>query len=139
MASKISPELKKAWDETTAAPDEPDERTAGTGHKAKGPTGDRRHGDRFGSLNRFTDFTAGSLNRGELLTWLVLFRDTRNGTAETSQTDVARRAGVDVRTVKRAVDSLCRRGLLTVVFRGNLHRGPSIYRVHSLEKDAGIR
>ena len=82
------------------------------------------------------DFTAETLNRGELLTWLVLYRDTKaDGLARTSQADIGRRAGVNVGTVKRAVATLCRRGLLTVVFRGSLRRGPSVYRVRPLAKD----
>jgi len=83
------------------------------------------------------DVTAGTLNRAELLAWLILYRDTKaDGLARTSQADLARRAGVNVRTAKRAVLTLCRRGLLTVVFRGNLRRGPSVYRVRAMEPAA---
>jgi len=105
--------------------------------RAKGKADGRRTADRFATLNAFVDFTAGTLNRAELLTWLVLYRDTKaDGTARTSQADLARRAGVNVRTAKRAVVTLCRRGLLTVVFRANLRRGPSVYRVRALEPPA---
>ncbi len=71
------------------------------------------------------------LSRAELITWLILYRDTRNGTAATAQADIARRGGMDVRTVKRAIARLQRRGLLTIVYRGGLNRGPSRYRVNS--------
>jgi len=93
----------------------------------------RKTAGRFAALNSFVDFTMQELSRAESLTWLVLYRDTKpDGTAQTSQADLARRVGVNVGTVKRAVAGLRRRGLLTVVFRGSLRRGPSAYRVHPL-------
>ncbi len=92
--------------------------------------------DRFGVINAFLDFSAGRLSRAEVLTWLLLWRDTKpDGTAQTSQADLARRIGVDVRTVKRAVTRLKSRGLLAVVHRGSLRRGPSAYRVRPLIPD----
>ena len=63
--------------------------------------GKRKAGDRFAVLNAFVDCTAGRLSRGEILVWLVLYRDTRNGIAKTSQADIARRAGISDRTVRR--------------------------------------
>ncbi len=74
----------------------------------------------------------GELSRAEALAWLVLYRDTRNGTARTSAADVARRIGASRRTVIGAIGRLRKRGLLTLVYRGGLNRGPSIYRVHPL-------
>jgi len=50
--------------------------------------------------------------------------------ARTSQADMARRAGCDARTVRRALKTLERAGLLTVSYQGGLNRGPSVYRVH---------
>ena len=97
---------------------------------AKGKPARRKTANRFAVLNAFLDFTAGALTRAEVLVWLILFRDTKpDGTARTSQVDLARRAGVNVTTVKRAVAGLRRRRLLTVVFRGSLRRGPSAYRI----------
>jgi Helix-turn-helix domain len=87
-------------------------------------------GDRFAVLNRFVDFTLAGLSRAELAVWLVLFRDTRDGTARTSYDDLARRAGCNRRNVGRAVKRLEARGLLEVVHRGGLGRGASQYRVH---------
>ena len=64
-------------------------------------------------LNAFVDFTLQELSRTEAGLARALFRDTKpDGTARTSQADLARRAGVNVRTVKRAVAGLERRGLL---------------------------
>lgn len=127
-------ELCRLWDATTAAEDEPDDKpdAADRGRaKTKGTASGR-----FATLNGFVDFTAGTLTRAELLVWLTLFRDTKpaDGLARTSQADLARRARVNIRTAKRAVLSLCRRGLLTVVFRGSLRRGPSIYRALAMDR-----
>ena len=101
--------------------------------KAKGNTARRKTGDRFAVLNAFVDFTMQELSRAESLVWLALFRDTKpDGLARTGQADLARRAGVNVRTVKRTVASLHRRGLLVLVHRGSLRHGPSTYRVRPL-------
>ncbi len=102
--------------------------------KSKGKPARRKTADRFAVLNTFADFTMRSLSRAEIAVWLLLWRDTRDGTARTSQADLARRAGVDVSTVKRAVARLEKSGLLTVVFRGDLWHGPSRYTVHPRER-----
>src|SRR4051794_25915346 len=56
-------------------------------------------GDRFRTLNTFADFTLVTLSRAEIAVWLLLWRDTRDGTARTGITDLARRAGCDRSTV----------------------------------------
>jgi len=90
----------------------------------------RTGGNRFNVLNLFLDCTAGNLPRSEMLVWMLLYRDTKpDGIARTSQADLARRANADLSTIKRATAKLERRGLLIVVRRGNLQRGPSAYRV----------
>ena len=116
---------------------EPHVRAAGTARDATKPKGkaDRRpNGNRFALLNAFCDFTASKLSRSELLVWFTLYRDTRDGTARTGQADIARRAGLGERTVRWALGRLERRGLLIVVYRGGLSRGPSSYRLQPLEK-----
>jgi hypothetical protein len=88
--------------------------------------------ERFAALNAFVDFgiADAGLTPAEALVWLVLFRDTKDtGTARTGQADIARRAGLDVRTVRRAVASLAAKGLLQTVRRGRLNAGPSVCRV----------
>jgi len=88
-------------------------------------------------LNHFVDFTLRDLDRAELAVWLILYRDTKaDGLVRTAQTDLARRAGVDVRTVRRAIRKLVGRGLLVVVNRGGLRRGVSTYRVRPLTTGA---
>lgn len=111
---------------------------AGARHRgrAKGKTGHRKAGHRFAVLNAFVDFTMQKLSRAEALVWLALFRDTKpDGTAQTSQADLARRIGANPSTVKRAVAALVGEGLLTVVYRGSLRRGPSAYRVRPLPRE----
>src|SRR5262249_4609219 len=68
-----------------------------------------------------------SLNRAEIAVWLVLWRDTKDGTARTSVADLARRAGCNRATVFRALRRLSDRGLVRIVYRGGLGRGPSRY------------
>ena len=102
--------------------------------RRKPPKG--RPGDRFKVLNSFIDFTLRSLRRNEIAVWLVLYRDTKDGTARTSQSDIAKRAGIGKRTVVRMVKRLERRRLLRIVHRGGLNRGPSVYRVLPLERES---
>ncbi len=83
-----------------------------TGHQAEErgrPKG--KTGERFAVLNAFVDFALANLTRGEIAVWLVLYRDTRDGTARTSYDALARRAGLNRRNVGRAVRRLEGRGL----------------------------
>ena len=90
-------------------------------------------GGRFADLNTFVDFTAGTLERSELLVWVTLFRDCRDGIARTGQADLARRTRLGLRTVRRAIKSLTKRGLLEIARRGGVSVGPSTYRLRPLE------
>ena len=98
--------------------------------KAKRP-GEKRKAaaDRFAVLNAFVDCSMTDLSRAETLTWIVLFRDTRNGTARTSAADIARRIGVDRRSVTNALAELRKRGLIKVVYQGGMNRGISVHQV----------
>jgi hypothetical protein len=108
---------------------EPQQEPNATGTGKTGGEKKKAAGDRFGVLNGFVDCSIPGLSRAELATWFILFRDTRNGTAATSQADIARRAGCSVKSVKNAIKKLANRGLLVVVYRGGLNRGLSRYRV----------
>lgn len=92
-------------------------------------------GQRFAVLNAFIDFTQRDLDRAEIIVWLVLYRDSKDDIALTSQADIARRAGLSERHVRRVVAQLVRAGLLVVVHRGNLRSGPSKYRVTALKRE----
>jgi DNA-binding transcriptional ArsR family regulator len=75
------------------------------------------------------------LTRSEVVTWLVLFRDTKpNGLARTSQADIARRGGLSDRMVRYALAKLTAAGLVTVVRSGRLRDRASVYRVAALTK-----
>ncbi len=105
--------------------------------KPKGPNKQRKAAaDRFAVLNNFIDFTLAGLTRNELAVWLVLYRDSREGIARTSQADIARRAGVTDRTVRNVLRKLEGKRLLKTVFRGSLNAGPSSYRVLPLDTQA---
>lgn len=106
------------------------EQPARDGGNAKG-----KAGERFIVLNSFIDFTLADLSRAEIAVWLILYRDTRDGTARTAYDDIARRAGCNRRSVCRAVRRLEQLGLLKVVYRGGFRRGPSRYRVRPLSRD----
>lgn len=93
------------------------------------PKAKQQTADRFAVLNGFVDCSIASLTRAELATWLVLYRDTRKGTACTSADDIARRTGTSKRAILTAIDRLRKKGLLMRVFRGSINRGPSVYRV----------
>lgn len=92
----------------------------------------RKAGDRFAVLNNFVDFTLGALDRTETAVWLILYRDARDGVAKTSQAELARRAGVCARTVRRALQRLETKGLVKVVRRGRIGAGASSYRIRAL-------
>lgn len=91
---------------------------------------------RFAVLNGFVDASMRGLSRAEIAVWLVLFRDTKqSGLVRTSHTDLARRSGINERSVVNALRELRRRDLVTQVRRGNIHVGPSTYRVHPVGKE----
>jgi hypothetical protein len=93
--------------------------------------------DRFHVINTFVDATMAGLTPAERSVWLVLWRDTKpNGLAKASQASIARRAGISDRSVRTALQSLKRQGLVRVVRQGSLHRGPSSYQVLPLSVNA---
>jgi hypothetical protein len=100
---------------------------------ARRPTrGPQRHEGRFSTINGFVDGRMALLTRGAALVWLCLWRDTKpNGIARTSMADLAKRCGCDERTVLRSVRTLVDEGLVEVVRKGGLGRGPSGYRVRA--------
>lgn len=105
--------------------------TNGTSENLQAKT--KKGSERFHTFNNFVDFTAGTLSRCDLLVWLILFRDARDGMARTSQSEIARRAGMSDRTVRRALKKLASRGLVKVVRQGGINRGTSSYRVFPLD------
>ena len=88
-------------------------------------------GQRFALLNAVVDFDLAALTGAEAKVWLVLFRDTKvkTDTARTGQEDIARRAGLSARGVRKALVKLQAKGLVRVARRGRLNAGPSHYRL----------
>ena len=86
---------------------------------------------RFAMLNRFVDVGLRGIDATAAKVWLILYRDTRDGIARTGQGDMAHRAGLSTRTVRRALARLESAGLLDVVHRGRIGAGPSIYRIRA--------
>ena len=113
--------------DATFRPDEEPARPAPSNSKRRSG-----RGERFAVLNAFTDSALADLTGAEVKVWLILFRDAKaaTGTARTGQTDIGRRAGLEPRTVRRALASLEAKGMVRVVHRGRLNAGPSVYRVH---------
>ena len=101
------------------------------GHK------DSKHNGRFEVLNAFVDGSLAQCTKAEAAVWLVLYRDTKGGTAKTGQTWIAKRAGVNARTVRSALTKLKRRGLVDVVKRGGPSAGLAVYRVSGTPKKGG--
>jgi hypothetical protein len=107
-----------------------------TSARAGRPKGKRSSRGRFLTINAFLDVSMATLGRADLAVWLLLWRDTKpDGLARTSQADMARRAGCNPRTARRALAELERLGLLSVVRRGGLKRRMSIYRVKAIGDD----
>lgn len=105
----------------------PEPERGGTQAKRKGKA---RHSERFAVLNAFVDGRMAGLSGTQVKTWLCLFRDARGGVACTGQTWIARRVGLDERTVRRALQALERAGLIRRVYRGGPGKGASRYRIH---------
>ena len=112
--------------------DDERERKASKPSKAKG-----KSKERFAVLNAFADFTMGELSRAEIIVWMILYRDSKEGIARTAQADIARRGKIDRRTVGRSLRRLASRGLLKIVHHGGFRRGVSLYRVRGLPPDTG--
>ena len=72
--------------------------------KPQGSDNRRKIAGRFAVFNGFVDFTLADLSLRETKVWLILYRDSRDGIAKTSQADIARRAGVSDRAT-RAIDT----------------------------------
>ena len=89
----------------------------------------KRTNDRWGMLNQFVDVIMTDLSPRELKVWLVLFRDSRNGIAQTSQGYIAKRTGLRRPTVSAAIAALEARGLIRTIHAGGLNRGISRYEV----------
>ncbi len=109
-----------------------DRRTKGEAREAR-PTAQRGTvASRFRQMNTFVDCVLRHLTRAEICCWLILWRDTRDGLAATAQSDLAQRAGLNPRNVRRAIEGLKAKGILVVAHQGGYRQGMSTYRVSPL-------
>jgi hypothetical protein len=113
---------------------EPEHRSKPKATTAKANKQTATKGDKWIVLNAWVDVSIRDLSRAEIVTWLILFRDEREGISKTSQTDIARRGGLSSRSVATAVSSLLKKRLIKLIRRGGLRQGPSVYKVKSLMK-----
>lgn len=130
-----APRILKVGEEfpaMTAPPASPPRRG---GPKGTPSAAKAKAGERFALLNTFVDFGLAGLSRAEVAVWLVLYRDTKDGTARTSYDDLARRGGLNRRNVGRALRTLGERGMVKTIRKGGLGRGPSSYRLRGTPKD----
>jgi hypothetical protein len=130
LAPKILPpgETMQRVRSVSAPVDRPTHVGRGPKPRSQASPSKNRH-DRFGTINSFVDVICKSLNGNETKVWLILWRDVRAGIATTAQADIARRAGVSEKTVKRAIKSLKAKGLVECLRKGSPLGGPSTYRV----------
>jgi hypothetical protein len=88
-------------------------------------------GDRWAILNGIVDVSLRDLTDAETKVWLVLYRDVRGGVARTGMSDIARRAGLERRSVVRAIERLKARGIVTRKARGTIDGRPNVYQLRS--------
>lgn len=103
--------------------------------EAKGKAARRAAGDRFAVANAFADYGARLVDTTAQSCWWIVWRETKpDGLARVSFGRIAECIGMERRTAVRAVGRLTKAGLLTVVRRGGMREGPSVYRAHGVPK-----
>lgn len=88
------------------------------------------------ALNAFIDNTAKGLKPTEALVWLALFRFARDGLATVPKATVAKRLGIDERTVSRSIRTLRKQNLVRIEYHGGKKGECNKYRlaIATLEK-----
>lgn len=89
----------------------------------------RKGTERFAVLNRFVDTNMTDLTGADVKTWICLYRDVRNGVAETSVSYISKRAGLSERIIKKSLKKLKDKGFIEVIRRGAPGIGSSRYRI----------
>jgi len=87
----------------------------------------RPSGNRWATLNQFVDLIAPRLTLAECAVWLLLYRHARGGIVETSVRLVASQAAVSRPTAERALNRLCRAGLIRPVWKSRSRGSGSKY------------
>ncbi len=96
----------------------------------------KKSAGRWAMLNTFADVTARTLPLLAGAVWYQLFRMANSdGRVQLSQAELARRIGKSERATFTALRKLEEAGVLTVVHRGSMNAGPTIYRIRARRKD----
>lgn len=90
---------------------------------------DNGDASRWRTLNTFVDLIARHLSLVEIVVWMVLFRDCRDGTVKASQRNLASRSGASERSVVRAMRRLRDVRLVEVVKASKSKGEASLYRL----------
>ena len=89
----------------------------------------KRTSERWDMLNQFVDVIMVDLTPRQIKVWLTLYRDSKNGIAQTAQGYIAQRTGLRRPTVSEVIAELEARGLVRTIYAGGLNRGISRYEV----------
>lgn len=96
------------------------------------------HAERWRILNNFVDFTLRELLKHrktttlDMAVWLVLYRESKNGTACVSQRQIGQVLGIRPNTINKAIKRLEQAGLVKVVKEGRYPKRSARYRVGGL-------
>ena len=102
----------------------------GTSGTARATSKQRAQIDRWATLNAFVDGTMSQCTAAEVRVWLVLYREVKpGGLARIGMGQISRVAGIERRSVVRALEVLKRRKFVEVVTRGTINGMPNAYRL----------
>jgi hypothetical protein len=87
---------------------------------------------RWHTLNAFVDGMMSQCTEAEVRVWLAIYREVKpGGLARIGMGQISKVAGIERRSVVRAMDALKRRGVVEVVTRGTINGTPNAYRLHT--------
>lgn len=115
---ELPPHIKMRNEQTKALLSEAAKSATNTPHAKNDTTSPVR--ERWMTFNRFIDFEQRKLTDSEFRVLLTLFRDSKNGIAETAQSDLATRTGKCRGTIVRAIKKLVDKGLIEIARHGGL-------------------
>ena len=102
----------------------------GTNGTARAASKQRAQIDRWATLNAFVDGAMSQCTAAEVRVWLVLYREVKpGGLARIGMGQISRVAGIERRSVVRALEVLKRRKFVEVVTRGTINGMPNAYRL----------
>ncbi len=118
--------IRPDWWETEKAIEEP---SSAKDEKPKKKSPKTYAQERWMLINNFIVNSASQLKRSEMLVWLMLFRNSREGTVAMSQRNIAKLTGIRVDNINIAIKGLKQKGLVKVVHQGGYRHGMSRYRL----------